>query len=39
MVYTVGDTFPLISRTVILRSGGLPATGTPSGGGDVRTPP
>jgi 2-keto-4-pentenoate hydratase/2-oxohepta-3-ene-1,7-dioic acid hydratase in catechol pathway len=32
MVYTVGDTLSLISHTFILRSGGLLATGTPSGG-------
>lgn len=39
MVYTVGDTLALISRTFTLRSGDLLATGTPSGVGYSRTPP
>ncbi len=39
MVYTVGDTLSLISRTLTLRSGDLLATGTPSGVGYARTPP
>lgn len=39
MVYTVGDTLALISRTFALRSGDLLATGTPSGVGYSRTPP
>jgi 2-keto-4-pentenoate hydratase/2-oxohepta-3-ene-1,7-dioic acid hydratase in catechol pathway len=39
MVYTVGGTLSLISHTFILRSGGLLATGRPSGGGYARTPP
>ncbi|RZU32076.1 fumarylacetoacetate hydrolase family protein [Blastococcus saxobsidens] len=39
MVYTVGDTLALISRTFTLRPGDLLATGTPSGVGYGRTPP
>ena len=39
MVYTVGDTLALISRTFTLRPGDLLATGTPSGVGYSRTPP
>ncbi|GAA0835282.1 fumarylacetoacetate hydrolase family protein [Streptosporangium amethystogenes subsp. fukuiense] len=39
MVYTVGDTLSLISRTLTLRPGDLLATGTPSGVGYSRTPP
>ncbi|MCZ2826417.1 MULTISPECIES: fumarylacetoacetate hydrolase family protein [unclassified Modestobacter] len=39
MVYTVGDTLSLISRTFTLRPGDLLATGTPSGVGYARTPP
>ncbi|MFI5958053.1 fumarylacetoacetate hydrolase family protein [Cryptosporangium sp. NPDC051539] len=39
MVYTVGDTLALISRTFALRPGDLLATGTPSGVGYARTPP
>lgn len=39
MVYTVGDTLALVSRTMTLRPGDLLATGTPSGVGYVRTPP
>ncbi|WP_138732705.1 fumarylacetoacetate hydrolase family protein [Modestobacter excelsi] len=39
MVYTVGDTLSLISRTFTLRTGDLLATGTPSGVGYARTPP
>lgn len=39
MVYTVGDTLALISRTLTLRPGDLLATGTPSGVGYSRTPP
>ncbi|MFC5824616.1 fumarylacetoacetate hydrolase family protein [Nonomuraea insulae] len=39
MVYTVGDTLSLISRTLTLRPGDLLATGTPSGVGYTRTPP
>ncbi|MCM0621415.1 fumarylacetoacetate hydrolase family protein [Nocardioides bruguierae] len=39
MVYTVGDTLSLISRTFTLRPGDLLATGTPSGVGYSRTPP
>jgi len=39
MVYTVGDTLSLISRTFTLRPGDLLATGTPSGVGYGRTPP
>lgn len=39
MVYTVGDTLALISRTMTLRPGDLLATGTPSGVGYSRTPP
>lgn len=39
MVYTVGDTLSLISKTVTLRPGDLLATGTPSGVGYTRTPP
>ncbi|MGY1812688.1 fumarylacetoacetate hydrolase family protein [Blastococcus sp. SYSU D00820] len=38
MVYTVGDTLALISRTFTLRPGDLLATGTPSGVGYARTP-
>lgn len=39
MVYTVGDTLALISRTLTIRPGDLLATGTPSGVGYSRTPP
>jgi 2-keto-4-pentenoate hydratase/2-oxohepta-3-ene-1,7-dioic acid hydratase in catechol pathway len=39
MVYTVGETLALISRTLTLRPGDLLATGTPSGVGYARTPP
>ncbi|MGY1651010.1 fumarylacetoacetate hydrolase family protein [Geodermatophilus sp. SYSU D01119] len=39
MVYTVGDTLSLVSRTSTLRPGDLLATGTPSGVGYARTPP
>lgn len=39
MIYTVGDTLALISRTFTLRPGDLLATGTPSGVGYARTPP
>lgn len=39
MVYPVGDTLALISRTFALRPGDLLATGTPSGVGYSRTPP
>lgn len=39
MVYTVGDTLALISRTFTLQPGDLLATGTPSGVGYARTPP
>ncbi|MHA6630485.1 fumarylacetoacetate hydrolase family protein [Pseudonocardia sichuanensis] len=39
MVYPVGDTLSLISRTITLRPGDLLATGTPSGVGYARTPP
>jgi len=39
MVYTVGDTLSLISRTFTVRPGDLLATGTPSGVGYARTPP
>ncbi|MDJ0394840.1 fumarylacetoacetate hydrolase family protein [Rhodococcus sp. G-MC3] len=39
MVYTVGDTLALISRTFTVRPGDLLATGTPSGVGYSRTPP
>lgn len=39
MVYTVGDTLSLISRTMTLNPGDLLATGTPSGVGYSRTPP
>jgi len=39
MVYTVGDTLALISRTMTLRPGDLLATGTPSGVGYARKPP
>jgi len=39
MVYTVGDTLSLVSRTFTLRPGDLLATGTPSGVGYARTPP
>lgn len=38
MVYTVGDTLSLISRTFTVRPGDLLATGTPSGVGYSRTP-
>src|SRR5215211_1992012 len=38
MVYTVGDTLSLISRTFTVRPGDLLATGTPSGVGYARTP-
>lgn len=39
MVYDVGSTLSLISRTLTLRPGDLLATGTPSGVGYSRTPP
>ncbi|MET7422160.1 fumarylacetoacetate hydrolase family protein [Dactylosporangium sp. NPDC005555] len=39
MVYTVGETLALISRTMTLRPGDLLATGTPAGVGYTRTPP
>lgn len=39
MVYEVGETLSLISRTLTLRPGDLLATGTPSGVGYARTPP
>jgi 2-keto-4-pentenoate hydratase/2-oxohepta-3-ene-1,7-dioic acid hydratase in catechol pathway len=39
MVYTVGDTLSLVSRTFTLHPGDLLATGTPSGVGYSRTPP
>ncbi len=39
MVYAVGDTLALISRTFTLEPGDLLATGTPSGVGYARTPP
>ena len=39
MVYTVGDTLSLISRTLTVEPGNLLATGTPSGVGYARTPP
>ena len=39
MVYPVGDTLALISRTFTVRPGDLLATGTPSGVGYARTPP
>jgi 2-keto-4-pentenoate hydratase/2-oxohepta-3-ene-1,7-dioic acid hydratase in catechol pathway len=39
MVYTVGDTLSLISRTLTLHPGDLLATGTPAGVGFSRTPP
>lgn len=39
MVYTVGDTLSMISRTLTLQPGDLLATGTPSGVGYSRTPP
>lgn len=39
MVYTVGDTLSLISRTMTLYPGDLLATGTPSGVGYSRNPP
>lgn len=39
MVYTVGDTLALVSRTMTLHPGDLLATGTPSGVGYSRTPP
>ena len=38
MVYTVGDTLSLVSRTLTLRPGDLLATGTPSGVGYSLTP-
>jgi 2-keto-4-pentenoate hydratase/2-oxohepta-3-ene-1,7-dioic acid hydratase in catechol pathway len=38
MVYTVGDTLSLVSRTLTLRPGDLLATGTPAGVGYSRTP-
>ncbi len=38
MVYTVGETLSLISRTFTLQPGDLLATGTPSGVGYSRTP-
>ena len=39
MVYTVGDTLALISRTFTLNPGDLLATGTPAGVGYARNPP
>ncbi|MGY1835982.1 fumarylacetoacetate hydrolase family protein [Blastococcus sp. SYSU DS0510] len=39
MVYTVGDTLSLVSRTFTVRPGDLLATGTPAGVGYGRTPP
>lgn len=39
MVYTVGETLSLISRTFTVNPGDLLATGTPSGVGYSRTPP
>ncbi len=39
MVYTVGDTLALVSRTLTLHPGDLLATGTPSGVGYSRNPP
>jgi 2-keto-4-pentenoate hydratase/2-oxohepta-3-ene-1,7-dioic acid hydratase in catechol pathway len=39
MVYTVGDTLSLISRTLTVNPGDLLATGTPAGVGYSRTPP
>lgn len=39
MVYSVGETLSLISRTFTLHPGDLLATGTPSGVGYSRTPP
>jgi 2-keto-4-pentenoate hydratase/2-oxohepta-3-ene-1,7-dioic acid hydratase in catechol pathway len=39
LLFTVGDTLALISRTFTLRPGDLLATGTPSGVGYARTPP
>ena len=39
MIYDVGTTLSLISRTLTLRPGDLLATGTPSGVGYSRTPP
>ncbi len=39
MVYPVGETLALISRTLTLRPGDLLATGTPAGVGYARTPP
>lgn len=39
MVYPVGDTLALISRTLTLHPGDLLATGTPAGVGYSRTPP
>ncbi len=38
MVYTVGDTLALVSRTFTVRPGDLLATGTPSGVGYARQP-
>lgn len=38
MVYSVGDTLALISRTLTLRPGDLLATGTPAGVGYARNP-
>lgn len=38
MVYTVGETLSLISRTLTLNPGDLLATGTPSGVGYARSP-
>jgi 2-keto-4-pentenoate hydratase/2-oxohepta-3-ene-1,7-dioic acid hydratase in catechol pathway len=39
MVYGVGETLALVSRTMTLHPGDLLATGTPSGVGYARTPP
>ena len=39
MIYTVGETLSLLSRTFTVRPGDLLATGTPSGVGYARTPP
>jgi 2-keto-4-pentenoate hydratase/2-oxohepta-3-ene-1,7-dioic acid hydratase in catechol pathway len=39
MIYPVGETLSLLSRTFTLRPGDLLATGTPSGVGYARTPP
>ena len=39
MVYTVGDTLSMISRTFTIRPGDLLATGTPAGVGCACTPP